>query len=294
MSNRIREFLLITCCVCLFFMSFLARPLLAGDAAVPSPDLLAGMPPAEAKQTLQWALNWGRQLLPESYQNLKGWGGQKRIYRGFDIKTDGGKITTKRKWKEVNHGRWFRYDVVLGDVQDPNRLTIQVKRASLEPDGRLHFEAQVDVLADVSLQRQLWNYGVRLFSLSADARARLRLIVAGDVAFEFDLTRVPPDILADPHIALANVSLIDLEVDRISRVGGDVAEEIGELIEKFIRDEYLPGQQAKLTQKLNRQIDRQREKLRLGASEWLSRRLSTPAPPTPGPPEVGGAVNNAP
>jgi hypothetical protein len=77
-------------------------------------------------------------------------------------------------------------------------------------------------------------------------------------------------------------------LDRISHVGGEVAESIGDLVKQIVRDEYLPSQQAKIAEKLNRQIDRRRDHLRLGASDWLSRRLSPlsgpvvdPGTPTP-------------
>lgn len=246
----------------------------AGSVRAQPPDLLEGIPPEEAKRLLQWALDWGRQLLPESYQRDKDWDKQKRIYAGFNIRADDGRLSTKRRWKEVNHGRWLRYDIRLGDVYDPRRLKVQVTDAHLGEDQRLHFEARVDTRVDVHLQQQHWNLGVRLYSLSVEADARLRMEIVGDIGFELDLTRIPPDVLADPHVSTIRLSLVDLNVDRISHVGGEVAESIGDLVKQVIRDEYLPSQQAKIAEKLNRQIDRRRDRLRLGASDWLSRRLS--------------------
>lgn len=246
----------------------------AGSVRAQPPDLLEGIPPEEAKRLLQWALDWGRQLLPESYQRDKDWDKQKRIYAGFNIRADDGRLSTKRRWKEVNHGRWLRYDIRLGDVYDPRRLKVQVTDAHLGEDQRLHFEARVDTRVDVHLQQQHWNLGVRLYSLSVEADARLRMEIVGDIGFELDLTRIPPDVLADPHVSTIRLSLVDLNVDRISHVGGEVPESIGDLVKQVIRDEYLPSQQAKIAEKLNRQIDRRRDRLRLGASDWLSRRLS--------------------
>lgn len=253
-----------------------------GSVRAQPPDLLEGIPPDEAKRLLQWALDWGRQLLPESYHRDKAWDKQKRVYAGFNIKADDGRLSTKRRWKEVNHGRWLRYDIRLGDVHDPRRLKVQVTDAHLGEDRRLHFEARVDTRVDVHLQQQQWNLGVRLYSLSVEADARLRMEIAGDIGFELDLTRIPPDVLADPHVSAIRLSLIDLNVERISHVGGEVAESIGDLVKQIIRDEYLPSQQAKIAEKLNRQIDRRRDRLRLGASDWLSRRLSPLADPATG------------
>lgn len=251
----------------------------SGSVRAQSPDLLEGIPPEEAKRLLQWAIDWGRQLLPESYHRDKDWDKQKRVYAGFNIKADDGRLSTKRRWKEVNHGRWLRYDIRLGDVYDPQRLKVEVTDAYLGEDRRLHFKARVDTWVDVYLQQQQWNLGVRLYSMSVEADARLRMDIVGDIGFELDLTRIPPDILADPHVSSIRLSLVDLNVDRISNVGGEVAESIGDVVKRILRDEYLPNQQAKIVQKLNRQIDRRRDRLRLGASDWLSRKLA----PLPGP-----------
>lgn len=254
-----------------------AALLLATSAAlserVSADELLAEMPAEEARQVLQWGADWVRHLIPETYHNDKSWGKTKRIVSGLDIKTSDGRLHTNRRRRDVEHGRWVRYEVRLGDPTDPRRLNIQVLKAEQGADRRLRFEVQIDTLVDVHFQQQRWNLGVKLLSLSVDAEARIRMRVTGDIAFEMDLTRIPPDILADPHVLSTQLELVDLKVDRIGVVGGDAAESIGDLVKRVVRDEYLPEQQAKITDKLNRQIDRRRDRLRLSASEWFSRTL---------------------
>jgi len=240
---------------------------------VPVADPLAMLPPDEARQVLQWAADWVRRTLPESYHNDKEWGKKTRVYAGVKLSADDGKLSTKRRWKELGHGRWVRYDIHLRDPNDPGRLAIRITRAELGEDRRIHFEAQIDTLLDVEVHQERWNLGTRLFSVSVLAQASLRMVVAGDIGFEFDLTRVPPDVLADPHIASTRLTLVDLRVDRVSKIGGEVAEAVGDIAERIIRNEYLPKQQAKITDRLNGQIDRRRDRLRLSASDWLMRSL---------------------
>lgn len=239
-------------------------------------DFLQGIPPDEARQLLQWGVDWVRHLIPETYHNDKKWGQTKQIVSGLDIHTKGGRLHTRRRRKEVEHGRWLRYDVHLGDPSDPDRLDIRVLRAEQGEDRRLRFDIQVDTVVDIHLQQQRWNLGTKLFSLSVDARAKLRLILSGDIAFELDLTRIPPDVLADPRILSTDLQLVDLDVDRIGKIGGDVAESVGDLVKRVIREEYLPEQQDKITKKLNGQIERRRDRLRLSAGEWLTRKLTQP------------------
>ena len=237
------------------------------------PDPLAMLPPEEARQVLQWAADWVRRTLPESYHNDKGWGKKTRVYAGVKWTKHDGKLSTKRRWKELGHGRWVRYDIHLRDPNDPGRLAIRINHAELGEDRRIRFEAQIDTLLDVEVHQERWNLGTRLFSVSVLGQASLRMVVAGDIGFEFDLTRVPPDVLADPHIASTQLTLVNLKVDRVSKIGGEVAEAVGDIAERIIRDEYLPKQQAKITDRLNGQIDRRRDRLRLSASDWLMRSL---------------------
>ncbi len=252
-----------------------------------SPTLLSNplqsLPPDEARQVLQWAADWVRQAVPASYHGDKGWGKRTRIYAGFKVDVDDGRLKTKRRWKDVKHGRWLRYAVHLRDPNDPRRLDIRITHAEQGPDQRIRFAAQLDSVLDVELEQERWNLGTRLFSVSVQARVKLRMLVSGDVGFELDVTRIPPDLLADPQIASTELSLVDLKVDRISKIGGDVAESIGDLVKRIVRQEYLPGQQAAITQKLNAQLDRRRDRLRLGASQWFSAAVTRQPAETAGP-----------
>lgn len=241
--------------------------------STPTANPLAMLPADEAQQVLQWAADWVRQSLPSTYHGNKDWGKQTRLYGGVRLTKHDGNLSTKRRWIDVDHGRWIRYTIDLHDPTLPDRLSIQITKAEISADQRLQFEAQIDTWVDWSIQQERWNLGARLFSVSAKGEARLRMLVAGDVGFAFDLTRIPPDVIADPNIRSAGLSLVSLKVDRISKLGGDVADAFGDLAERILRDEYLPKQQTKITDKLNRQIDRRRDQFRFGASQWLMRTL---------------------
>jgi len=275
--------------IVLVMLSACGAPTAAQSSGEPV-DPLHLLPPNEAQQVLQWAADWVRQTLPESYHGDKDWGQQTRVYAGIQFTKHDGMLSTKRRWKELSHGRWVRYDIHLRDPSAADRLSIRILNAKVSEDRRIHFSTQIDTHVDFTVQQERWNLGTKLFSISIKGDASLRMIVDGDVGFAFDLTRVPPDVLADPHIAATQLSLVSLRVDRISKIGGDVAEAVGDLAERIIQDEYLPSQQAKITDRLNRQIDRRRDRLRFGASDWLMQTL--PAHPVSSAPAT--ARSNAP
>ena len=52
------------------------------------------------------------------------------------------------------------------------------------------------------------------------------------------------------------------EVDRVSKIGGDVAEQWGELMEDILIERLVKRQNEKLVGKLNKSIDKERDDLK--------------------------------
>ncbi len=250
------------------------------DAASPTlpPELqtpFQGLPPEEAKASLQWVIYLIQQNLPPHYEKRKGWGATKKVYAGVDIDNDGLRLETHRRYRDVRHGKWLRYEVDLNNPTDPRNLKVEVVRAETLPDGRLMANLRIDAKIDINARQERWNYGFQLYSVSVKATARLQLTLETTMGFVFDYTRVPPDIVFDPIVDSASIKLVDLEVDRISKLGSDVAEEFGDIVERALRDDYLPKQGDKLAGKLNVSIARRRDKLRISASDWLTQKLKS-------------------
>jgi hypothetical protein len=239
------------------------------------PTAFQTLPEEEARASIQWAVYLIQQNLPPRYEKKKNWGNTKRVYAGVDIDNDGLKLKTHRRYKEVRHGKWLKYTIDLKDPTDLKNLHIEVVRAEMQPTGRLQLEFVIHSHLDIDARQERWNFGVQLYSLSTRAHAHVRMNLVADIGFNFDYTKVPPDVLFDPVVKSADIQLIDLEVDKISKLGSDIAEEFGDMVERALRDDYLPQQREKLTAKLNGQIDRRRDKLRISASDWLTSRLST-------------------
>ena len=248
----------------------------AAEPTLPSPAVeaqLHPLPPEEAKAAIQWAVYLVQANLPSQYERKHRWGETKRIYAGIDIDNDGLKIKTHRRYRNVRHGKWLKYTIAVRDPNDPRCLDINVVAAEMTTDGRLKLDLRIDTQLNVQARQERWNYGLQLYSVSTEASAKVRMSLSASIGFAFDYGQVPPDIVLDPLVEKADVQIIDLEVDQISKLGSDIAEELGDIAERLLRDEYLPRQRDKLAQKLNAQIDRRRDKLRLSASDWLVRQL---------------------
>jgi hypothetical protein len=121
-----------------------------------------------------------------------------------------------------------------------------------------------------SAQIQRWNLGVKLFSVTILGEFTVRLDSTASVDFVTDYSVLPPALMFDPRIDQANLVLEHFEVDRVSHIGGDVAEEWGELMEDVIRDRLLKRQNEQLAAKLNRAIEKERDNLRVSMLDWLS------------------------
>jgi len=84
-------------------------------------------------------------LLPQKFDDEKGWGDEKRIQSGLNVDFDDGRLRTSRRWNMVNHGSWLQG---LGELVDPAR-TFSLKAAQLpDPDEQTQ-RYQVNVSANL-------------------------------------------------------------------------------------------------------------------------------------------------
>lgn len=256
-------------------------PALPGEAAVlREPPLLHGpifdgptMPPPASDQLLRLIASLVRENIPEHYENNKDWDLRKKVYAGVKLRRDGWRIKTKRRWKSAKHGRWRRFRV---DLIDPDkRLEVRLSNFRWVAENRFH--VRLMILADLELfaRQARWNYDVQLYSLHVDAHARVQMEVDATVGFHLDPSEVPPALVVAPVVERAELDLRRFEVDRISHIRGDVAKELGNAAEGLIRREIVDRRSAKLADRMNRQIERHRDDLRISIADWLTEWLAS-------------------
>jgi hypothetical protein len=205
--------------------------------------------------------------LPEEYENRKHWGGTTEATIGVSLRRDGHRLQLRPRQKTVNHGTWKYYRVRLKSPDQSLRIELANIRQS--PEGHVRFD--LVAVADVEVFGRFsdWRYGIQLFSISALADARVRLTAECDVAMIIDPTRVPPDVELRPHVNQARLDLEHFELERLSQLHGDVAHELGKGVREIL-EEVLEEKRDKLVEKMNRQIERNQDHLRLSLRDAAS------------------------
>ncbi len=231
--------------------------------------------PEQARASIQWLATLALERMPRTFDGDKDWGEQKKVWAGVHVKRDGWKLKTHRRFHDVNHGRWVQYEVTLPETTADNAAIAKVDsvhRRIDEASGaeRWQIESSITAPMKFTARVQRWNVGVKVFSVTIRGDLRVRLISTASVGFVADYAEVPPALIVDPRIEKAELRLEHFEVDRVSRIGGDVAQEWGELIEDVIVDRFLKKQNDKLVTKLNKAIEKERDDLRLSMADWIA------------------------
>jgi hypothetical protein len=228
----------------------------------------------QARQSVQWLASVAIGKLPPSFDGDKGWGDTKRVWSGIDIKRDGWKLKTHRRYREVEHGRWIRYEVAFPPPDSERAPTVVVHQVLPTHDaatGQRRWQINSSIVAPMQFTARIqrWNLGVRLFSMTVRGQMRLRLSTSATIAFLADYSEVPPALVIDPRVEQAHLELERFEVDRVSHVGGDAAEQWGEVMEELLVERFVRKQNGKLVEKLNRSIEKERDELRFSLTDWL-------------------------
>lgn len=247
---------------------------------VPVPRVVAGVPqPAEesnnlaSPQMIGWLKQLIRENLPESYEDNKKWDQQKEVWDGVDISRDGLKIKTKSKRKSVNHGTWTRYQLKM---VDPDRhLDIQFQKLEVMADGKIAFDVSTEMLLDIFGRMSQWVRDVQLISLSANADAVCKLSVQGTIEFQLNPLRFPPDIKIKPHVDAARVDISYFRVRRISQLSGPLAVQLGNGLRRALEGK-LDESNDKLAEKMNRQLEKNSDRMMFSTQDWLQSKLPLP------------------
>lgn len=221
-------------------------------------------------QFVNWLTTMVHENLPPTYEDVRKWGLQKEVWDGVKIWREGTRIETKRKTKLVNAGTWSRYSIAI--VEPEQNLHIEFNRLEALPDSRIAFAVTVECPLEVFGRMSQWARDVQLVSISANADAACRLTLDGTVELQMNMLKLPPDIVIKPRVDHAHIELTHYRVRRISQVGGDLAKLLGNGLRGVV-DEKLDDMNAKLVDKINKQINKNSQRLAFSTQDWLRSKL---------------------
>ncbi|MEY4565275.1 MAG: hypothetical protein RLY14_245 [Planctomycetota bacterium] len=256
---RTARLLVIWLCV---FVSVLPTSVSRAEELSPTPN-----PSAEASREIaSWIVFLAENYMPREYNNEKKWGIQKTVFDGWELRREGVKLETKRRWKDVNHGTWTKYFLT---VREPHtHFQINLSDLKTLPDGRMRFHAKVRAPLDLDGRLSLWQYDVQMISLHADAEADVEVDLDCEVSIKLHPLTFPPDVLIQPVVVNSDLKLTYFRLLRLSQVGGPMAKHLGEGMEFFIQ-KFVEDKNENLTEKLNQAIEKKKDRLRISGSEWL-------------------------
>ncbi|KLU04706.1 hypothetical protein RISK_003328 [Rhodopirellula islandica] len=159
-------------------------------------------------------------------------------------------------------------------------LTIRSVVPSTTPAGNPGWlvDAVVRTPAKFHTRLERWNLGLQAFSISVDGTMEVNLECQFVIGMSADYSEVPPAIQLDVHVAKANVRMDRFNVERISKLGGDAAEELGNLAEDTLIRLWLKKENARLADRLNDAIAKHQSDLRWSMMQWLGQWHSASLP----------------
>lgn len=221
------------------------------------------------EQGIQFIRGIALLLMPESFDDEDGWGRETRIQSGLDVDFDDGRIETKRRWKSVNHGSWLQG---AGQLVDPE-TTFSLKATQLpDPDAKTQaYLVQASARLRVTGRQQQWNYGVMLWSLSADAVADIRLDVTLNVKADVVTTDKGSRLRFQPSVTQAQAHLTGFSLRRVSHAKGAMVREFGNWLEELLRLR-LKRENKDLAARINKALSKKSDQLEipLDLGSWFS------------------------
>jgi hypothetical protein len=199
-------------------------------------------------------------LLPPTFSDDDGWGDKARVQSGVNVRYDGGRLRTSRRWKSVNHGSWRQ---ASGELVDPeNTFQISAVRLADPREGTQRYEVRISTRLKVTGRQQQWNYGLRLWSISAEAAADVSLRVVFDVTSKVLKTHDGTRLRFQPNVTQAVATLDSFDLRRISHAKGSAVREFGDWLEKLIQ-RRVARENKELAARINKAIQKEPERLEI-------------------------------
>lgn len=244
------------------------RDRLASEAASPDVPPLVEEPATESPDNYSLLdrilRNWIISQLPAEYENKKKWDRKERVAVGLKVELDGAQLETRRRYKEVNHGTWTKYKIT--PIEPEKEFQFALENVRNVSDGKIAFDLVIIAKATVFGRVAQWERGVQLYNVCAEADVQFKLITRGECDIFLDPRRLPPDIRIEPKVNDADLQLLSFRLKRVSAAKGPIVKMLSSTVREMAED-AIEENRKKLVEKMNKQIDKQKDKLVLSAAK---------------------------
>ena len=209
-----------------------------------------------------------RENVPQKYVQDKDWGKTERRWAGVKVQRKGVlDWHTKRQWKEVNDGTWKRYEVTQIDPNENLKMRIENVRDA--GAGRVGFEVALAAKLHVFGRMANWAKGIQMYNISVDADASVVMRVWCRVGMRLDVRKFPPDVVLLPEVIQADMDIADFQLQRVSKLKGPMVKQLSGSVQKILIDK-IREKRKDLPGKINRQIAKNQDQMRLSLSDFAS------------------------
>jgi hypothetical protein len=232
-----------------------------------SPSLDPGAPEVLARDLRQYLVEHLPAILHEDSSN---WGHQKLVTRGIEWKGKGNPIPQAQK-KYKNQGIWRKTRVTV--LTPMETLVLQVRDVVQAGPDRRTFNTVLGVDLRFEAEQQNWRAGVRTYSGSFRARARVTLFLSCEATTKLEKGNgLIPDIVFRMRVLSSNIYYDHLVTEHVLGIGGDMAEWIGDAGHSLLKH-LKPSVERNLLQKANAAIVRAADtkEVRVSLGSWLSK-----------------------
>ena len=202
--------------------------------------------------------------IPHEYERHKDWGRTKRITTGLRSSGNFFDFDIHRRKTAVSHGVWKHYRVSL--VEPEQHLAVRIENLRSEAAGQFACTLYVTAKLHGWARAKVYDRGIHLIAVEAEADTSVRLWLDVRIALERVAGTYLSGVGVRPEVTAARLKLDHFHLTRVSDVKGPLVEELGDGLRHVIEDE-LDG--PKLVAKLNRSIEKRRDRLQLKPESLL-------------------------
>jgi len=245
----------------LFGVLGFASPLSA-EPSLPSASVSADFPmAANAKHALARTFaSLLEQAVPLEYDKKKDWGKTKHITVGIHNK--GFKLS--RRKKAVKHGVWKHYRVNLIDPE--KNFAVRIENLTAVDSSRVQFTLVLDARINTWARAKVYQYGIHVIALEIEGDTNVELALDCEIGVQLHTESGLPGLSIDPKVIDARLALTNFKLRRVSNAKGPLVRELSSGLRRAVEHE-LKG--PKLVAKINRSIDKRRDRLEIGLDDLL-------------------------
>ena len=126
--------------------------------------------------------------------------------------------------------------------------------------GRVAFTLTLQAKFDLWARAKIYQYGIHIIALETLGDATIDLAIDCEIGMSFQTQKGTAGIAIDPQVTGARLDITDFHLRRVSNAKGPLVRELGEELPRIIEREL---QGPKLVAKINRAIEKKRDRLEL-------------------------------